>query len=251
MKPYLLGLLLIMPPAVFGQAEPKVEISMIADGPRYHLALQRVAVGDCQAAPGPAQKEELAVVRVTVPLKWKRTAEHLAREKAAEIGANCLVPLYSSGEDYVSYPVRREYRAFRVVSGPYNAPVGPESIPAAAGGNRSPGPSGRMAFRPLKPPEKRDVLAWLAGKGVARNEIVVDLRLAGPDTLRDIGKDIEEYFPASEYAVFRKAAEEKRLIRIDLPGQRITVLAREKKDKEAQPPRMPAITDHRAEAALP
>lgn len=230
MKPSwsLLALLFCAAPAA-AQTNPLVEVVPAAKtAPRPHLAPQRVGVGDCYGVPG-AELEELAFIRVTLPGPWERTAEHLAKEKAGELGANCLLPAGGGGLDNMRGPAQRAYKAYRVTvpMGSWQVPAPPESLPAAPAA----GPAGRFqpaGLRQLAPPAEHSAhLGWLGSAATVEHLLAIDPTVAGAELWGDILKDAEEYFPAAEAARLRAAAEKRTAAGIDLINLSVTVPGKE------------------------
>lgn len=58
--------------------------------------------------------EDVAVLRITFKGRWYRSADYLAREKAAALGANGLVLVESVGREDIGFGATRAYRAFRM-----------------------------------------------------------------------------------------------------------------------------------------
>jgi len=199
------------------QSLPVVEVDRIISESRPHLPPQRVATGNCYGLAGEQQTEELATIKVSIPGPSERTAEHLAKEKAGEIGANCLFPLRGAGEDNMRSPVQRVYKALRVTVpyGPYQIPASPDAFPKAP-----PAPKGSfqaVEFRPLKPPEKHSAhFGWLSGKGVEKYEIIINTAGIEPAVWENITKDVTEFFPEGEAVKLRQAGQSGAIVGIDL-----------------------------------
>lgn len=223
MNAVLVSILAIMAGDAQAQTRPMIEIVPISTEKRPKLALQRVGVGDCYGVTG-SQREEIALIQITVRGPWERTAEHLAKEKAGEAGANCLYPLYSAGEDNSSYPVRRNYRALRVTvpAGAYRAPASPDAI-APMGKSASADLPSLSEFPKLKVPEIRAAeshnghLGWALGSGVVSHEVTIDFGKTDAPMRADILKDIEEYFPENDYRRLSEAADRGGQSRVELP----------------------------------
>lgn len=201
----------------WAQTQPAIEVVRIVQGARPHLPPQRVAVGNCYGLSGEQKAEELATIKVSIPGPSERTAEHLAKEKAGEIGANCLFPLNEAGEDNLRAPVQRVYKAIRVTipAGSYQIPASPGDFPKAA-----PAPKGSFqaaGFRPLKPPEKHSAhLGWLSGKGVEKYEVVINTAGIEPSVWDDVLKDVKEFFPGGEAVKLQQAGERGAIVGIDI-----------------------------------
>lgn len=178
----LLGVLLCASSRAGAQYPPEVEVTLVLKEKRPHMLPSKVAVADCytSALPG-AQREEVALVKVTVRGPWERTAQHLASEKAAELGANCLLVVSSFGKDNAEYPVHRSYKAFRVTVpyGPWRVPASAESLAAAAASGSTgfdfPLPKLKAPVIEKKPSEAHgDHLRRAMGEAVYVHEIVLD-----------------------------------------------------------------------------
>lgn len=225
MSALLLSLCALTAAPAGAQSQPVVEIIPISAEKRSRLPQQRIGVGDCYAVAG-SQREELAVIQVLVRGPLERSAEHLAKEKAGELGANCLYPLNAFGADNASYPVRRNYRALRVTvqSGAYRAPASPETI-ASAGSASAAGALPSLSDFPklkvpviIRPAESHNGhLGWVFGGGVLSHEVIVDFSKSEEAIRKDLLKDIEEYFSDAEYRRMLKAAEAGERSRIELP----------------------------------
>jgi hypothetical protein len=218
----------LLVPLVQAQPKPFVEIIPILNEKRPKLITQKVGLGDCYGLSS-AQREELAIIRVLIPGPLERTAEHLAKEKAGEMGANCLYPLYAAGEESVSYPIQRTYRALRVTipSGPYRVPAAPDSIPSLESAD---GSYKLQAFAPLKAPKiaesKRHSchLGWLFGGGVTLHEVGITTSRATPALRRDILKDFDEYFSDVERETWLRTIDAGGSVRVDLLQAKVTAL---------------------------
>lgn len=234
MKAYwLLSLFTLCAAAGLAQARPLVEVLPTAAGAdgRPHLPPQRVGVGNCYGAPAAQQQEEIAFIKVTIPGPWARSAEHLAKEKAGELGANCLLPVGAAGEDNMRSPVQRSYKAYRVTvpMGAYQVPAPPDSFPAAP---PSAGPAGFFqspGFRKLTLPEEHSAhLGWTGGAALEEHWVDIDTAAAGPEVLSGILKDAEEFFPPAEYARLQLGVGNRAVVRIDLVNFRVSELEQER-----------------------
>ena len=220
----LLYILISCSAPALAQYQPDIGVTLTLSEKRPHLAIQQVAVANCYTNDlSGAQREELAVIKVTVRGSWERSAQHLAAEKAAELGANCLHSLFSYGKDNEEYPVQRHYKAFRVTVpyGPWRVPASPESlVPASAAG---PSQSG-FSMPPLKirSLEKKHIeahgghLSRAMGAAVYFHEVILDPARTKPEMREDVTRDIEEYFGESELRKFNRAIMGEKMIRIDL-----------------------------------
>lgn len=227
----LLGLLLCAASRARGQYQPEVEVVPILEEKRPHLLASQVAVADCYASglPG-AQREELASVKVTVRGPWERSARHLAAEKAAELGANCLLVVSAYGKDSAEYPVHRSYKAFRVTVpyGPWRVPASAESLASAMAAAETPA----FPMPKLKAPviERKaskthgDHLSRAMGEAVYVHEIVLDPARAGSETWADVVQDVREYFGEAEVEKLARLVDAGKTVRIDLRAGKVSGL---------------------------
>lgn len=227
----LLAVLLCGVSRSWAQYPPEVEVTPILKEKRPHLLASKVAVADCytRALPG-AQREEVALVKVTVRGTWERSAQHLAAEKAAELGANCLLVVTSYGKDNAEYPVHRSYKAFRVTVpyGPWRVPASAESL-ASAETSRSAGfdfrfPKLKAPVIEKKPDAHGDHLRRAMGEAVYDHEIVLDPSRADPETWADIVQDVREYFGEAEAEKLARLVEAGKAVRIDLRAGKVSGL---------------------------
>lgn len=225
----LLGVLLCVASAsrALAQYPPEVEVTPILKGKRPHMLASGVAVADCYTSTlSGSQREEVALIKVTVRGAWERSAQHLASERAAELGANCLLIVSSFGEDNAQYPVQRSYKAFRITVpyGPWRVPASPASLVSApsAMGPRSAGfdfPQPRLKVPVIekKPSEIHgDHLSRAMGDAVYVHEVVLDPSRADPETWADIIQDVREYFGEVESGKLARLAGAGKPVRIDL-----------------------------------
>jgi len=211
---------------VWAQYPPEVEVTPILKEKRPHMLPSKVAVADCYSSQLPgAQREEVALIKVTVRGSWERTAQHLASEKAAELGANCLLVVSSYGKDNAEYPVHRSYKAFRVTVpyGPWRVPASAESLastanPASgAAGVDFPMPKLKVPVIERKIPEAHgDHLSRAMGEAVYLHEIVLDPSRMNSQVLADVALDVREYFGEAEAERLTRLVEDGKAVRIDL-----------------------------------
>lgn len=227
----LLGVLLCAASLAWAQYPPEVEVSLILKEKRPHMLAPQVAVADCNNSKLPgAQREEVAMVKVTVRGAWERTAQHLASEKAAELGANCLLVISSYGKDNAEYPVHRSYKAFRVTVpyGPWRVPASAESLASAASAAATPAfPMPKLKAPVIERKESKthgDHLSRAMGEAVYVHEVTLDPSRADPGTWQDIVQDVREYFGEAEAEKLARLAEAGGAIRIDLRAGKVSGL---------------------------
>lgn len=222
---------------------PRLDVESVSPNKYPHVDTDDIIVADCQRIYGNLSnldKEEMAVIRVLAYVPWLKPAEHLAQERAGDMGANCLMTQYSSGIEGASYPLQLTYRAFRLtkqsgfgsLAGRYPVPIGDMS--AAAGSSRdrqAPGPSASAGDRTdsqgSKPRAPSGETApghehlWTSGDFIYRYEIGMDTAKFSPKVWEDIAQDFKEYFPASDYKVLLRAYGEKGRVLVDFKKMRI------------------------------
>ena len=222
----MLSVLLSGASRTWAQYPPEVEVTPILKEKRPHMLPSKVAVADCYSSELPgAQREEVALVKVTLRGPWERTAQHLASEKAAELGANCLLVVSSYGKDNAEYPVQRSYKAFRVTVpyGPWRVPASAESLASTAksasatAGFDFPMPKLKVPVIKKKTTEAHgDHLRRAMGEAVYFHEIVLDPALADPEMWVDVVQDVREYFGEAEVEKLARLVDAGKTVRIDL-----------------------------------
>lgn len=222
---------------------PRVELERLIKEKTHSLPVGAVGVGNCFSPVTLREMKEVAVLTVTVNGPWERSAEHLAKQKAAEAGANCMQPLASYGPEEDHYPIVRQYRAYLVttsvttIDGTFRFPASPRSFEpmiqqmpslAAPFPVAAPAPStaavaemGELLIAP--PPEETDTL-WISGRHIFSHQIELDLRNITPRRWENIRNDVKKFFPASEFEVLNKAKLDGRPVSIDLRKKTIELL---------------------------
>lgn len=213
---------------------PKVEMDLAIPVKTYpHLETDDVAVADCNEISrmaGAIRPEEIGTIRVMAYAPWYQTSEHLAKEKAGETGANCLMKQYSSGLEGVpvSYPFQVSYRAYRLTrqngfgSTSFSTPIRVDALLAAgqpAGSGPKPDSSVPQA-RPTPGLAGHEHL-WTSGNFIYRYEIGMDTAKFSKETWEDIARDFKEYFPPSEYEQLLLARKRKAKVLVDFKNTRI------------------------------
>jgi hypothetical protein len=208
---------------------PKVELDLAASAVKYpHLEIDDVAVADCSGisrAAGTVRSEEIGTIRVLAYAPWYQTAEHLAKEKAGEAGANCLLMQYSAGLEGVpvSYPFQASYRAYRLTrlngfgSTSFSTPIRADALLAAGqAAQDSSAPQARLTPGPAGHEH-----LWTSGNFIYRYEIGMDTTKFPKETWEDIARDFKEYFPPSEYEQLLLARRGKAKVLVDFKNMRI------------------------------
>ncbi|MDE2489289.1 MAG: hypothetical protein KGM24_00470 [Elusimicrobia bacterium] len=220
---------------------PRVSIERLPRTGRYGgIEPGRVYVGDCRGVASKlngVQIEELAVVRLTAYTPWYVSVERVARDKAGELGANCLTKRSTWGAG--SYPFSVSYDAYRItrqwgfgLRAPWfpvpkkeladaASPAKPASAaPAAAS---SPAPAADTSSSAGSPGQP-DVPLWTSGNFVFRFVLGLDTAKFTPAVWQDVQQDFKEYFPAAQYARLLDAHKRGGRILVDFKSLKITEL---------------------------
>lgn len=153
---------------------------------------------------GGVQRQDIATIRVEIRGQWFISAEVVAKEKAASLGANFIVLEASlGGEEYVGSS--RVYRAVRLQR--YDGlPVFTRTRDAVEGARASRTPSPAPAFAPIKTrtspmhePEEELGWLWRNHPFVLSNRLGVDLSgIRGP-AWNDLENTVRLRFPKDEH----------------------------------------------------
>lgn len=221
---------------------PKVEVAPLSGEKLPRLPVGAVGIGNCFANVALREMKEAANLTVTVFGPWERSAEHLAKQQAAEAGVNCLQPLQSYGPEDGHYPVVRQYRGFLVTTSvttidgtfrlpapaaAFDAPSPPLPSLAALLPSASPSTAPAHSFdedrhATVRAPTPEDArMPWVIGPHVMEHEVVLDTGRMTPHDWEDVRRDIQEHFPPAEYERLRGARLRKEVVSIDLLRQKV------------------------------
>ncbi len=216
---------------------PRVELQLLVEKKPSALPVGAVGVGNCFSPVALREMTEVAVLTISVNGPWERSAEHMAKQKAAEAGANCLQPLSSYGPEEDHYPVVRQYRAFLVttsvttIDGTFRFPAPartfePPPQPLPTLGASFAAPAAAASTSPVLPPEPAEALLapppdgaeapWVDGPHIVSHEIVLDLAALEGERWEEVRKDVKKYFPAHALRTLEKAKGAGRSVSIDL-----------------------------------
>lgn len=170
--------------------------------------------------------EEVAVVRIDFKGKWYRSADYLAREKAALLGANGLVLVGSIGREELGAGASMTYRAFRFTNSsgaPIYTKPAPEAPPAkppeAPSGSPfiAPKPAETASVAPPSPPRKHRHFGWVWAKdaSVLSHRLGFDTAQASKDELKQLTLYVRENFPAAEHKKLVKASGKRSKVVLD------------------------------------
>lgn len=175
--------------------------------------------------------EEVAVVRIVFKGKWYKSADYLAREKAALLGANGLVLVESVGREDLSGAIRT-YRAFRLTNSfgraiytkpdeaapPANPPETPASSPAAT-------PKTAEAASAAPPAPRRKHLhfdwVWTHDAALLSHRLGFDSARASKDELEQLKLYVRENFPAAEYKKLLRACAARSKVVLDFVNGKV------------------------------
>ncbi|UPT75403.1 MAG: hypothetical protein M0D55_06860 [Elusimicrobiota bacterium] len=226
-----------LPPTSSAQyVPPRVELEPAVSANKYpHLEADDVVMSDCigiNRTDGTIRSEEIGTIQIMAYTPWYQTAEHLAKEKAGEAGANCLMSQFPPGLGPipVSYPFTIAYRAFRLTRQkgfgstsywiPIRADAAPSFVPASTGGSNPPPGASAPQARPAPAPTGHAHL-WTSGNFIYRYEIGMDTAKFSKETWEDVALDFKEYFPSSEYQQLLLARRGKEKVVVDFKNMRI------------------------------
>lgn len=226
----------LLPSALAGGAAaqwvpPEVTVNKISAGQYPHVEEdEAVVVTEAELSAlraKSASPEEMAEIRVVFKGKWYQSAEYLAREKAAALGANYLVLRQSAGDEDLGAGALRSYRALRLLDFQgkplYQPQPGQAAVPRSAPPAFTPAPalSTPAEKKPAAPEGHRHFAwAWRAQPSVLSHAAVFDPAAAGAAETAELAEYVRENFGAA------KAGKLKRLLKKGAPVT-IDFLARE------------------------
>lgn len=176
---------------------------------------------------GGVQRQDIAMIRVEIRGQWFISAEVVAKEKAASLGANFIVLEASlGGEEYVGSS--RVYRAVRLQR--YDGlPVFTRSREAVEGARASRTPPPAPAFAPIKtrvPPmhDTEEELEWLWRNHhfVLSNRMGVDLSDIAEPAWRDLENTVRLRFPKAEHEKLMSCYQRGSKVVLDLKRKSLT-----------------------------
>lgn len=188
---------------------PEIEVARVSAGQYPHVEEdEAVVVTEAELSSlrtKSASSEEIADIRVAFKGKWYQSAEYLAREKAASLGANYLVLRRSAGDEDLGAGALRSYRALRLTDF-YGKPLY-QPQPGQASAPRSAPPAFTAAAAPLPPPEKKAASpeghrhfawVWRAHPSVLSHTAVFDPAAAGAGEGAELAEYVRENFGAAQ-----------------------------------------------------
>ena len=225
----------LLPAALAGGAAaqwvpPEVAVNKISAGQYPHVEEdEAVVVTEAELSALRAKSaslEEMAEIRVVFKGKWYQSAEYLAREKAAALGANYLVLRRSAGDEDLGAGALRSYRALRLLDFQgkplYQPQPGQAAVPRSAPPALTPAPAPPPAEKKPAAPEghRHFAWAWRAHPSVLSHAAVFDPAAAGTGEAAELREYVRERFGG------RQSAKLERLLKKGAPVT-IDFLARE------------------------
>lgn len=208
----LLTLLLLRPAAARAQfAEPEVRVERLSSKDWPPVAEDEAAVLAAEEFYGMKSRasaaEELAVIRVVFKGKWFRSADYLARERAAGLGANALLLTESAGREDWGDGAVRVYKVYRLAdsSGRALYPNPPEDLRQASAAEPVPAPSLAPTAEPsgAASPEaggrhRHFAWVWREDGGFLSHRLGFDVSRASREEFAQLNLYVRENFPAGE-----------------------------------------------------
>lgn len=217
--PLIAALALLLPLAASAQyAEPEVQVQRLSAKEHPPLAEDEPSLlspDEFYRLKSNASTEEVAVIRIAFKGRWYRSADYLAREKAAALGANALVLVESLGREESGAGATRAYRAFRFANSAGRAvyttpaeetpPVNREAPPADP--VAAPQQPETASAPPPAPRRKHRHFDWVWEKNasVLSHRLGFDASLASKEDWEQLKLYVRENFPAAEYGKLAEA----------------------------------------------
>jgi hypothetical protein len=223
------GLALLAPVAVSAQFwEPDIQVQKLSGTEYPSIAEDEASILDFEEFYSLKSKassiNDVAVIRVVFKGRWYKSADYLAREKAASLGANALVRAESLGSEELGAGAVRSYRAFRLTN-PAGRPIfmklSDDEPPLGAVRNansaQTPQPSAVVPVAAHPTPKRHRHFDWVWAKddSVLRHRLGFDVSLASKDQLEQLGLYVQENFAAGEYRKLVAAYERRSVIMLD------------------------------------
>ena len=176
-----------------------------------------------------AGSEDIATIRIVFKGKWHKPADHLAKERAAALGANCLVLQESIGiEDWGAGTIRA-YKAVRLTNltgRPIYTKPSDEPPPANPSTTAPASPSITAPAMPTPPQETPPTQAqpkvhrhfawvWEGGDHILSHRLGFDASRAKKEELEQLSLYVRENFPAPEHGKLLRAYKKRSKIILD------------------------------------
>lgn len=222
------GFALLSPISGFAQfAEPEIQVQMLSDKDYSAVAEDEAAImssDEFYKLRGKAFSfEDVAAIRVAFKGRWYKSADYLAREKAAALGANALVLVEATGREELGAGAVRSYRALRLANSAgrpiYTKPSDDPPPAAPAPPDASPAEAAAPSTAPEAPPAPRSHRhfdwVWVRDASVLSHRLGFDTARASKDELEQLKLYVQENFPAAEYRKLLKAYDTRSKVMLD------------------------------------
>jgi len=167
-----------------------------------------------------ASSEDIARIRVVSKGMWFQSADYLAREKAAALGANYLVLLQAAGDESLGAGAVKSYRAVRLL-GFNGAPlyIRQEARPSY---QQPPAATAGEILQPAASPQNQagghQHFAWVWRKGPHKllHLAVFDPAKAAKAETEELKSYVRENFPQKEYQELMRSLKKGARFTVDL-----------------------------------
>ena len=215
-----IAILSATPAAAQLYVEPEVQVQKLSAKEHPPVAEDEASIMSSDEFYGQRNKvfsiEDIAAIRIVFKGQWYKSADYIAREKAALLGANALVLVESTGREELGAGATRTYRAYRMTNSsggpiytkPAEAPPAKPPEPSSGSPFIAPKPAEAASPVPPAPPRKHRHFDWVWTKdaSVLSHRLGFDTARASKDELEQLKLYVRENFPATEYKTLLKAS---------------------------------------------
>lgn len=219
-------------PSLAQMAPPDVEVKTLSERRYSHIEEDEPAVGTemelASLRVRSADYDELAVIKVAFKGKWYQSADAIAREKAAALGANYLALQQSIGKEEWGTGAVKVYKAVRLTdfSGgpsytkPPDDPLPQQAKPAPPSAGVPSASVAPVSSPPAEPLRHRHfVWVWQDGPHQVSHRIVFDPSQATARDLQELEHYVARNFSRMSLRTLRAALKKGALLEIDLKGR--------------------------------
>ena len=221
------------PPVVAQYVEPEVEVKRSAGKDYPHneedelIVVSPMEFNKLQIKS--AGSEDIATIRIVFKGKWHKSADHLAQERAAALGANCLVLQESIGREDWGAGAIRSYRAVRFTNlsdrliytkaSEEPPPAKSPAIPPASASIAVPAmPTSTQEAPPTQVQarvHRHFAWVWERGNHILSHRLGFDTSRAKKEELDQLRLYVRENFPDREYRKLLQAYKNRSKIILD------------------------------------
>lgn len=214
---------------------PDIEVSTVSTRVYPHIEEDEAQTGTAAEFAALQSKsasvEEIAKIRVIFKGKWYQSADYLAREKAAALGANYLILLQSTGDEDLGAGAVRSYKAMRLLDfqnkplyiRPAEQPppaARTAAWPAAQSGVPAQAAQTGVGTAPATA-HRHFTWVWREAPYKLSHTAVFDAALAGPEAVADLKSYVRENFKAKQYTRLLRALEKRSKILVDFKKREV------------------------------